>query len=124
MQGGTLFLSTCEIYLCRSLQYEIDSLCGFIKLSRSYYESTNDSSFMNSNCMSCICCLVFLFLTRSVGNGAIDQIFRVIDEQSQPTVFVSLGSPALFDRANKIYSSLMPTLMSFPSTIGQEATVL
>ncbi|KAF8592528.1 glycoside hydrolase family 125 protein [Ramaria rubella] len=48
--------------------YEIDSLCGFIKLSRSYYQSTNDSSFINDN-----------------WNAAIDQIFQVIDEQSQPT---------------------------------------
>ncbi|KAF8520126.1 Six-hairpin glycosidase-like protein [Gautieria morchelliformis] len=49
-------------------KYEIDSLCGFMKLSRSYYQNTNDSSFMNAN-----------------WNAAIDQIFRVIDEQSQPT---------------------------------------
>ncbi|KAF8528877.1 Six-hairpin glycosidase-like protein [Hysterangium stoloniferum] len=49
-------------------KYEIDSLCGFLKLSRSYYESTKDRSFMNAN-----------------WNAAIDQIFRVIDEQSQPT---------------------------------------
>lgn len=32
-------------------KYEIDSLCGFIKLSRSYYQATNDSSIMNENCM-------------------------------------------------------------------------
>lgn len=31
-------------------QYEIDSLCGFLKLSRSYFQRTNDSSFMNENC--------------------------------------------------------------------------
>ncbi|KAF9535083.1 Six-hairpin glycosidase-like protein [Crepidotus variabilis] len=49
-------------------KYEIDSLCGFIKLSRSYYESTGDSSFINDNWRS-----------------AIDQIFRVIHEQSQST---------------------------------------
>lgn len=47
-------------------KYEIDSLCGFIKLSRSYYQATNDSSFMNQNWA-----------------WAIDQIFRVIWEQSQ-----------------------------------------
>jgi hypothetical protein len=29
-----------------------------------------------------------LFLTIDVGNAAIDQIFRVIDEQSQPTVLI------------------------------------
>ncbi|KAF8205144.1 Six-hairpin glycosidase-like protein [Pholiota molesta] len=49
-------------------KYEIDSLCGFLKLSRSYYQATNDSSFINANWRS-----------------AIDQIFRVINEQSQGT---------------------------------------
>lgn len=33
-------------------KYEIDSLCSFIKLSRSYYQATNDNSIMNDNCMS------------------------------------------------------------------------
>ncbi|TFK43339.1 Six-hairpin glycosidase-like protein [Crucibulum laeve] len=54
------------VFECK--KYEIDSLCGFLKLSRSYYESTNDSSFMNAN-----------------WRAAIDQIFRVINEQSQAT---------------------------------------
>ncbi|CDO74062.1 Glycoside Hydrolase Family 125 protein [Trametes cinnabarina] len=49
-------------------KYEIDSLCGFLKLSRSYYQATKDSSFMNSNWFM-----------------ALDQIFRVIWEQSQST---------------------------------------
>ncbi|KAF5321078.1 hypothetical protein D9619_000858 [Psilocybe cf. subviscida] len=49
-------------------KYEIDSLCGFLKLSRSYYQATKDSSFMNAN-----------------WRAAVDQIFRVINEQSQPT---------------------------------------
>ncbi|KAF9469076.1 Six-hairpin glycosidase-like protein [Collybia nuda] len=49
-------------------KYEIDSLCGFLKLSRSYYEATGDSSFINENWRT-----------------AINQIFRVINEQSQPT---------------------------------------
>ncbi|PPQ77322.1 hypothetical protein CVT25_010904 [Psilocybe cyanescens] len=49
-------------------KYEIDSLCGFLKLSRSYYNATRDSSFMNAN-----------------WRDAIDQIFRVINEQSQGT---------------------------------------
>ncbi|KAK0467932.1 Six-hairpin glycosidase-like protein [Desarmillaria tabescens] len=49
-------------------KYEIDSLCGFLKLSRIFYNATKDDSFMNDNWFS-----------------AIDQIFRVIDEQSQPT---------------------------------------
>uniref|UniRef100_A0A8H7XWY9 Glycoside hydrolase family 125 protein n=1 Tax=Psilocybe cubensis TaxID=181762 RepID=A0A8H7XWY9_PSICU len=47
-------------------KYELDSLCGFLKLSRSYYNATGDSSFMNAN-----------------WRDAIDQIFRVINEQSQ-----------------------------------------
>ncbi|TFK56104.1 hypothetical protein OE88DRAFT_1652709 [Heliocybe sulcata] len=47
-------------------KYELDSLCGFIKLSRSYYKATGDDSIMNDNWYA-----------------AIDQIFRVIDEQSQ-----------------------------------------
>ncbi|KAH7903691.1 Six-hairpin glycosidase-like protein [Hygrophoropsis aurantiaca] len=51
------------VYECK---YEVDSLCGFIKLSVSYYEETKDASMMNSNWLS-----------------AIDQIFRVINEQSQ-----------------------------------------
>ncbi|PBL02043.1 hypothetical protein ARMGADRAFT_1005480 [Armillaria gallica] len=49
-------------------KYEIDSLCGFLKLSRIFYNATQDESFMNDNWFS-----------------AVNQIFRVIDEQSQPT---------------------------------------
>ncbi|TFK29311.1 hypothetical protein FA15DRAFT_664243 [Coprinopsis marcescibilis] len=49
-------------------KYEIDSLCGFLKLSRAYYQETGDSSFMNEH-----------------WRGAVDQIFRVIREQSQPS---------------------------------------
>ena len=49
-------------------KYEIDSLCGFLKLSRSYYNATKDESFMNDNWFA-----------------AVDQIFKVIWEQSQST---------------------------------------
>ncbi|KAG6911667.1 hypothetical protein DXG01_007917 [Tephrocybe rancida] len=49
-------------------KYEIDSLCGFLKLSRSYYQATQDDSFVNDN-----------------WRAAIKQVFRVIDEQSQAT---------------------------------------
>ncbi|KAJ1311495.1 hypothetical protein OPQ81_009982 [Rhizoctonia solani] len=49
-------------------KYELDSLCGFLKLSRSYYQATNDYSFANDN-----------------WDAAISQIFRVMDEQSQGT---------------------------------------
>ncbi|KNZ74441.1 Meiotically up-regulated gene 157 protein [Termitomyces sp. J132] len=58
-------VSNQTVYECK---YEIDSLCGFLKLSRSYYQATQDSSFMNDN-----------------WRAAIEQIFRVINEQSQPT---------------------------------------
>lgn len=34
------------------MQYELDSLCSFMKLSRSYYQATNDTSFMNDECTS------------------------------------------------------------------------
>ncbi|KAF7317418.1 hypothetical protein HMN09_00478500 [Mycena chlorophos] len=47
-------------------KYEIDSLCGFLKLSRGYYDATKDASFMDAQWYD-----------------AIDQIFRVINEQSQ-----------------------------------------
>ncbi|KAF8120930.1 Six-hairpin glycosidase-like protein [Mycena galopus ATCC 62051] len=49
-------------------KYELDSLCGFLKLSRGYYTATEDSSFMDDSWYS-----------------AITQIFRVINEQSQPS---------------------------------------
>ncbi|KAJ7266601.1 Six-hairpin glycosidase-like protein [Mycena rebaudengoi] len=52
-----------KVFECK---YEIDSLCGFLKLSRSYYTATKDASFMNANWYA-----------------AINQIFRVINEQSQ-----------------------------------------
>ncbi|KAI0921582.1 hypothetical protein AcW1_004489 [Taiwanofungus camphoratus] len=53
------------VYECK---WELDSLCSFVKLSRSYYQATNDSSFMNDE-----------------WHSAISQIFRVIYEQSQAT---------------------------------------
>ncbi|TDL29300.1 hypothetical protein BD410DRAFT_779669 [Rickenella mellea] len=49
-------------------KYEIDSLGGFLKLSRSYYQNTKDASIINSHWLT-----------------AISQIFRVIEEQSQST---------------------------------------
>ncbi|KAH7345050.1 Six-hairpin glycosidase-like protein [Rhizoctonia solani] len=55
-------------YTVFECKYELDSLCGFLKLSRSYYQATNDSSFANGN-----------------WDAAITQIFRVMDEQSQGT---------------------------------------
>ncbi|KAE9410250.1 hypothetical protein BT96DRAFT_912486 [Gymnopus androsaceus JB14] len=47
-------------------KYEIDSLCSFLKLSTTYYNETKDASIMNDQ----------WFL-------AIDQIFQVINNQSQ-----------------------------------------
>ncbi|CAK5263065.1 unnamed protein product [Mycena citricolor] len=49
-------------------KYELDSLAGFLKLSRQYYEGTRDSTFMDEEWFS-----------------AIEAIFRVIEEQSRAT---------------------------------------
>ncbi|KAF9505303.1 glycoside hydrolase family 125 protein [Hydnum rufescens UP504] len=49
-------------------KYELDSLGGFLKLSRSYHQATGDTSFADGKWLE-----------------AIFQIFRVIDEQSQAT---------------------------------------
>lgn len=68
------------------LQYEIDSLCGFLKLSRSYYQATKDSSFINDNCMVIYSKKgAFIKYFLPTGRAAIKQIFRVINEQSQAT---------------------------------------
>ncbi|KAL2208002.1 hypothetical protein CC79DRAFT_1333817 [Sarocladium strictum] len=56
-------VSNQTVFECK---YELDSLAGFLKISRSYYENTNDSSFVNDN-----------------WNDAIDQILKVLYEQSQ-----------------------------------------
>ncbi|KYK58515.1 DUF1237 domain protein [Drechmeria coniospora] len=47
-------------------KYELDSLASFLKLSRSYYDSTEDASFINDNWLA-----------------AVKQTLRVIVEQSQ-----------------------------------------
>ncbi|TFA98416.1 hypothetical protein CCMA1212_009844 [Trichoderma ghanense] len=47
-------------------KYELDSLAGFLKITRSYYANTKDSSFINDN-----------------WNAAMNQILRVLFEQSQ-----------------------------------------
>ncbi|KAH7110697.1 Six-hairpin glycosidase-like protein [Dactylonectria macrodidyma] len=49
-------------------KYELDSLAGYLKIVRSYYANTKDSSFINSN-----------------WKAAMSQILRVIKEQSQST---------------------------------------
>ncbi|KAF9769687.1 hypothetical protein IL306_012860, partial [Fusarium sp. DS 682] len=49
-------------------KWELDSLAGFLKIARSYYANTKDSSFINDNFKS-----------------AMKQILRVLDEQSQST---------------------------------------
>jgi uncharacterized protein len=66
------------------IQYEIDSLCGFIKLSRRYFEATNDSSIMNDECVCLDSQVQALIVTNIVvGFTAIDQVLTVIEEQSQ-----------------------------------------
>ncbi|KAL4724460.1 hypothetical protein ACLX1H_009076 [Fusarium chlamydosporum] len=57
-----------ESGLSPSVNYELDSLAGFLKIARSYYNNTKDASFINDNFKS-----------------AMTQILRVIDEQSQST---------------------------------------
>ncbi|KAG5987053.1 hypothetical protein E4U43_005251, partial [Claviceps pusilla] len=47
-------------------KYELDSLAGFLKISRSYYQNTKDTSFMNDN-----------------WRLAMNQILKTIKEQSQ-----------------------------------------
>ncbi|KJZ75198.1 hypothetical protein HIM_05392 [Hirsutella minnesotensis 3608] len=47
-------------------KYELDSLAGFLKISRSYYDNTKDASFINEN-----------------WTAALGQILRVLYEQSQ-----------------------------------------
>lgn len=67
-------------------KYEIDSLCGFLKLSRSYYQETNDASIMNTECSFILFYCSFTKHWRiiySQGFDAINQIFLVIEEQSQ-----------------------------------------
>lgn len=31
-------------------QWELDSLAGFLKIARNYYDYTQDASFINDNC--------------------------------------------------------------------------
>ncbi|KAG5941637.1 hypothetical protein E4U60_007790 [Claviceps pazoutovae] len=47
-------------------KYELDSLAGFLKISRSYYQNTHDTSFINSN-----------------WEDAMSKILQTIEEQSQ-----------------------------------------
>ncbi|KAK7946306.1 uncharacterized protein PG986_010627 [Apiospora aurea] len=49
-------------------KYELDSLAGFLKISRSYYANTNDTSFMNDN-----------------WKAAMNSIMTTIHDQSQST---------------------------------------
>ncbi|KAK6856583.1 hypothetical protein PG995_006770 [Apiospora arundinis] len=49
-------------------KYELDSLAGFLKISRSYYANTNDTSFMNDN-----------------WKAAMNAIMTTIHDQSQST---------------------------------------
>ncbi|KAK8023802.1 hypothetical protein PG993_011868 [Apiospora rasikravindrae] len=58
-------VSNQTVFECK---YELDSLAGFLKISRSYYANTNDSSFMNDNWKS-----------------AMSAIMTTIHDQSQST---------------------------------------
>lgn len=96
-------------FLCRPVdnltvfecKYEIDSLCSFLKLSTTYYNETKDASIMNDACEyiqylqnlnSTTNPISLLFHWNQplpwltyfhAGFTAIDQIFQVINNQSQ-----------------------------------------
>ncbi|KND91715.1 hypothetical protein TOPH_03818 [Tolypocladium ophioglossoides CBS 100239] len=96
----------CESGLPPTPNYELDSLAGFLKISRSYYENTKDSSFINKNCPSSFAsALAVAFTDGPTGKEAMKQTLRVLYEQSQSSwidgEFVSyynwtgtLGSPS------------------------------
>ena len=50
MQGELDRRSRRKDWALTYAQYELDSLVGFIKLSRSYYNATKDASIINDNC--------------------------------------------------------------------------
>ncbi|OAQ96798.1 hypothetical protein LLEC1_06971, partial [Akanthomyces lecanii] len=58
-------------------KYELDSLAGFLKISRSYYENTNDPSFINDNCKSTANTSV------NVRRKAMQTILELLRDQSQ-----------------------------------------
>lgn len=66
-------------------KYELDSLCGFLKLSRSYYHATQDASIMNNNCTLQPFICPSKHIDFRLGFDAINAIMRVIAEQSHPT---------------------------------------
>jgi meiotically up-regulated gene 157 (Mug157) protein len=76
-------------------KYELDSLCGFLKITRSYYSNTKDSSFINQNWLD-----------------AVDQIMQVIEDQSKPS----------FDEDFNFFSAYnwtgLPGALSGPVTNG------
>jgi meiotically up-regulated gene 157 (Mug157) protein len=69
-----------------TIQYELDSLAGFLKLSTGYYQATKDASILNADCALTYSCDSTGVLTKGIlGDHAIDQIFKVMWEQSQAT---------------------------------------
>lgn len=64
------------------LQYELDSLAGFLKICRSYYENTKDSSFLNDNCRYLRIVLLHL-LTSDSGFAAMEAILTLVENESQ-----------------------------------------
>ncbi|KAJ7278384.1 Six-hairpin glycosidase-like protein [Mycena rebaudengoi] len=83
-------VNNLTVFECK---YEIDSLCGFLKLSRSYYSATKDASFMNANWF-----------------GAVNQIFRVMDEQSKPSFDENGNWVSYFNWTGGARGSLQPAV--------------
>ncbi|KAM0738877.1 hypothetical protein ACQRIT_006614 [Beauveria bassiana] len=56
-------------------KYELDSLAGFLKISRSYYENTQDSSFVNENCKKAMQTILRLLRDQSESSWSDDWKF-------------------------------------------------
>jgi meiotically up-regulated gene 157 (Mug157) protein len=69
-----------------TIQYELDSLAGFLKLSTGYYQATKDASILNADCAFTLLVSFGWHADKTIlGDHAIDQIFKVMWEQSQAT---------------------------------------
>jgi meiotically up-regulated gene 157 (Mug157) protein len=56
-------------------KYELDSLAGFLKICRSYYDNTQDSSFMNDNWLAAMEAILTLIDNESQGSWTEDWQF-------------------------------------------------
>ncbi|KAK3934046.1 Six-hairpin glycosidase-like protein [Diplogelasinospora grovesii] len=54
-------------------KFELDSLAGFLKISRSYYENTRDSSFINDNWRAAITQILTVLRDQSRGSWSDDE---------------------------------------------------